>query len=176
LCNSELRSFEERRNDFEARGVRIAGISIDPPEVNRRHRGQVGVSFALLSDPQGAAIRRYDLLHPGAGPGGSDIARPAEFLIDAAGTVRWRNLTESFAVRLRPQDVLKAVDDLGLGGAPAPPEAIPAPGAEVPIGDSVDAAPPSASPSPELSAPPSHVPSPGGGDASGAPAPAPSPQ
>ncbi len=34
-------------------------------------------------------IRRYDLLHKGAGVNGHDVARPAEFLIDSSGTIRW---------------------------------------------------------------------------------------
>ena len=55
-------------------------------------------------------------MHTGAGPKGADIARPAEFLVDATGTVRWVNLTESIVVRLRPEQVLKVIDDLGLGG------------------------------------------------------------
>jgi peroxiredoxin len=53
-------------------------------------------------------IRRYDLLHRGAGPNHTDIARPAEFLIDSSGTIRWVNLTENIAVRARPEQVLEA--------------------------------------------------------------------
>jgi hypothetical protein len=41
-----------------------------------------------------ACFRRLDLLHAGAGPKETDIARPAEFLIDSSGTIRWVNLTE----------------------------------------------------------------------------------
>jgi peroxiredoxin len=53
-------------------------------------------------------IRRYGIVHEKAGAGGADIARPAEFLVDRNGIVRWRNLTESFRVRLRPQQILDA--------------------------------------------------------------------
>jgi len=62
-------------------------------------------------------IRRYDVLHPGGGPGEAEIARPAEFVIDANGVVRWVNLTESILVRARPEQVLAAVD--AMGGAVA---------------------------------------------------------
>ncbi len=94
--------------------MRVIGISVDPPEINREHCRKQGTTFTFLSDTGAEVIRRYDLLHAGAGPNGTDIARPAEFLIDASGTVRWMNLTESFAVRARPEQVLKAVDDLGI--------------------------------------------------------------
>jgi peroxiredoxin len=87
-------------------------ISNDPPEVLRPHRARHGYAFPLLSDPKAQVIRKYDLLHVGAGPDGSDIARPAEFLIDSAGIVRWANLTESYIARARPDEVLKAAEQL----------------------------------------------------------------
>lgn len=94
---------------------------MDPPEVSRAHRLKHGFEFAFLSDANAEVIRRYDLLHEAGGPGSVDISRPAEFLIDSAGTVRWENITESFAVRARPERVLKIFDDLGLGAARAGP-------------------------------------------------------
>jgi peroxiredoxin len=57
-------------------------------------------------------IRRYDLLHAGAGIDGADIARPAEFLVDSSGTVRWVNLTENYWVRARPEQILEAAKTL----------------------------------------------------------------
>ena len=64
-------------------------------------------TFTFLSDPKAEVIRRYDLVHAGAGENGADIARPAEFLVDRNGTVRWINLTENYFVRARPEDVLE---------------------------------------------------------------------
>jgi peroxiredoxin len=106
-----LRSFQQRLADFDARGIRVVGISVDTPEINQRQRKKLGFKFPLLSDAKASVIRRYDLLHKGGGPKGSDISRPAEFLIDSSGTVRWVNLTESIGVRARPKEVLQAFDD-----------------------------------------------------------------
>ena len=105
-----MRSFQKRLTDFNTRGVRVVAISNDPVDVNRTHRQKMGFTFPILSDEKGEAARRYDVLHAAGGPSGEDIARPAEFLIDPAGTVRWVNLTKSAAVRARPEDVLKAID------------------------------------------------------------------
>ena len=105
-----MRSFQSRLADFDARGIRVVGISVDTPEINRPHRQRLGVSFPLLSDPKAEAIRRYDLLHAGAGPDHTDVARPGEFLVDSTGTVRWVNLTESYTARARPEQVLEAFD------------------------------------------------------------------
>lgn len=99
-------------SEFEARGIRVVAISVDPSDISRRHRQKLGFTFAFLSDPKAEVIRRYDLLHAGAGPKGTDIARPAEFLIDPSGIVRWVNLTENIAVRARPEQVLEALDSM----------------------------------------------------------------
>jgi len=109
-----LRSFQRRIAEFNARAIRVVAISVDEPDINRRHRQKLGFTLKFISDPQAGAIRRYDLLHKGAGPSGTDIARPAEFLIDSTGTVRWFNLTESVLVRARPGQVLKVIDDLKM--------------------------------------------------------------
>lgn len=106
MCNSELRSIEKSLASFHQAGIRPVAISIDSPEVSRNLMQQAGYSFPFLSDERAEVIRRYDLLHAGAGENGADIARPAEFLVDRTGTVRWINLTENYFVRARPEDVL----------------------------------------------------------------------
>ena len=82
-------------------------ISVDSPETSRNLMQQQGYTFTFLSDPNAEAIRRYDLVHAGQGEGGHDIARPAEFLLDSTGTVRWIHLTENYWVRARAEEVLK---------------------------------------------------------------------
>jgi peroxiredoxin len=111
-----LRSFQQRLSEFDSRGVRVVGISVDPPEINQRQSQKLGYMFPLLSDPKMQIIRRYDVLHPGAGPKGADIARPAEFFLDSNGIVRWVNLTENIAVRARPEQVLEALSQLRAVG------------------------------------------------------------
>ena len=111
-----MRGFQRRLSEFDARGVRVVGISVDSPEVSQRHSQKLGYAFPLLSDPDAKIIRRYDVLHPGAGPKGVDIARPAEFLLDPNGIVRWVNLTENIAVRARPEQVLEALNQLSPAG------------------------------------------------------------
>ena len=111
-----MRSFQQRLPEFEARGSRVVGISVDPPDVNERQSQKLGYTFPLLSDPKAKVIRRYDVLHPGAGPKGADIARPAEFLLDSNGIVRWVNLTQNIAVRARPEQLLQAFSELQPAG------------------------------------------------------------
>jgi peroxiredoxin len=95
---------------FKAAGIRPVAISVDTPEVSRNLSQQQGYTFPFLSDPNTQAIRSYDLIHAGAGENGHDIARPAEFLIDSSGTVRWINLTENYWIRARPEQVLEVAN------------------------------------------------------------------
>ena len=105
-----MRSFQQRLQELESRGIQVVAISVDTPDINRRQRQKLGYTYTFLSDPKAEVIRRYDLLHRGAGPKGTDIARPAEFLIDSTGTIRWVNFTENIAVRVRPEQLLEAFE------------------------------------------------------------------
>jgi peroxiredoxin len=96
-------------------GIRPVAISVDSPKESRDLREQSGYTFTFLSDPNAEVIRRYDLVHAGAGEGGRDISRPAEFLIDSAGVVRWVNMTENYWVRARPEQVIEAAKTLDQG-------------------------------------------------------------
>jgi peroxiredoxin len=97
---------------LEEAGIHPVAISVDSPEESRDLAQKAGYTFPILSDPKADAIRRYDLLHAGAGIEGQDVARPAEFLVDSSGTVRWVNLTENYWVRARPEQVLEVAKTL----------------------------------------------------------------
>jgi peroxiredoxin len=103
---------EKNLKEFEAAGVRPVAISVDAPEVSRSLAAKAGYTFPILSDPKAQVIRQYDLLHKAAGPGGSDISRPAEFLVDSSGVVRWTNFTEDIRVRARADQMLAAARDI----------------------------------------------------------------
>jgi peroxiredoxin len=104
-----LRGIQKQLSEFQAAGVRPVAISVDAPEVSRDLCRKAGYTFPFLSDVNTEVIRRYHLLHPGGGPEGHDIARPAEFLVDSSGTVRWVNFTEDIRVRARADELLAAI-------------------------------------------------------------------
>ena len=75
--------------------------------MSRNLSRKAGYTYIFLSDPKAEVIRRYDLLHAGAGINGQDISRPAEFLLDSSGVIRWVNLTEDYRVRARSDQIIK---------------------------------------------------------------------
>ena len=105
-----MRGFEQRLNDFHRRGVEVAAISVDSPAESQKLCRSQGYTFPFLSDPEAQTAREYGVLHPKGGAGGKDIARPAEFVVDPSGTIRWVNLTDDIRVRARPEAVLAAID------------------------------------------------------------------
>ena len=90
----------------------MVGVSVDSPADSEKLRQSRGYTFPFLSDPTADTIRQFGVLHPKGGEGGNDIARPAEFLVDATGTIRWVNLTDDIRVRAKPQSALLAIDRL----------------------------------------------------------------
>ena len=107
-----MRGVEKYLPEFTAAGIRPVAISVDAPDVSRDLATKAGYTFPILSDTKAQVIRQYHLLHPRAGPDNTDISRPAEFLIDSTGTVRWRNLTEDIRVRARANEMLSIAKSL----------------------------------------------------------------
>lgn len=107
-----MRGIQQNIDKFTEAGVTPVAISVDPPEISRDLVERYGISFPILSDPNLEAIRRYDLVHAGEGEDGRDIARPAEFLIDSKGKVRWLNLTENYWVRANANEMVKMAGTL----------------------------------------------------------------
>jgi peroxiredoxin len=98
--------------EFQDAGVQPLAVSVDTPELSRDLARKAGFSFPLLCDPKAEVVHRYHLEHPGGGPEGHEIARPAEFLIDSSGRVRWVNFTEDIRVRARAEQMLVAARNI----------------------------------------------------------------
>jgi peroxiredoxin len=109
---TELHGLQSSIEEFESRGVRLIAISPDPIARNREVVTRLGLEFPVLSDTEALAIAAFGVEHPGGGPGGSDIVRPASFIL-VDGQVRWRDLTDNWRVRPRPGEILLVLDELG---------------------------------------------------------------
>ena len=84
-------------------GIQPVAISADSPNEVADLSRKAGLTYPVLSDSNLEAINRYDLKIAEKGEGGKEIGGPGEFLIDSAGTIRWRKLTET-----HPPEILTA--------------------------------------------------------------------
>jgi peroxiredoxin len=82
---------------------------VDTPDESRELAAAEGLAFRILSDEKRDVIRRYGLLHPGGGPGGTDIAVPAQFLVRPDGSIAWRHVSRRIQDRADPAETLAAI-------------------------------------------------------------------
>ncbi len=87
-------------------------MSPDSNEHSEDLAKRLRVHYRFLADRDLAVTRRLGLVHPGAGPGGSDVPRPATIVIDRDGVVRWAAYASKVDARPDPQRVLRAVRSL----------------------------------------------------------------
>ena len=105
---------QSRIDAIRAAGADVVAICVDGVEENARVAKRLELDFPILSDRDLLAIDAYGLRHQAASMEGHDIARPAVFVIDGAGIVRWRSLTDNWRVRVRPEEILKRLSDESL--------------------------------------------------------------
>jgi peroxiredoxin len=104
---SELQGLQLRIDEFRELGAEVMAVCVDPPEQNAEVIARMGLDYAILSDPELEAIGAFGLVHQGAAPDGSTVARPAVYLIEG-GKIRWRDLTDNWRVRVHVDELLEA--------------------------------------------------------------------
>lgn len=82
-CTREACSIRDLHDSISSAGLTVAGISPQDTDSHRRFREQYRLPFTLLSDPDKAVIRRYDV----DGPLGIGVRR-ATYLVDQDRRIR----------------------------------------------------------------------------------------
>ena len=83
-----MKNFQQNLKALEAADTQVLGVSIDSPFANHAFAVQNGVTFPLLGDMEGKAIKEYGLLKEiNVGGIAMSTARRATFLIDKDGKV-----------------------------------------------------------------------------------------
>lgn len=72
VCTTELGEVARRKADFDARGVKVLGLSVDPVSDHTAWAGDIeetqgsALNFPLLGDPDRTVSNLYDMIHPNA--------------------------------------------------------------------------------------------------------------
>ena len=110
---------DRQRKAFESKGVRIAAVSFDGPEVLRNFAQRRGLTMTLLSDPESEMIRAFGILNTSVPETHQfhGIPNPGEYLIGPDGAVKSKYFEENYTERFTASNIL--VRDLGgdPGGA-----------------------------------------------------------
>jgi peroxiredoxin len=96
ICTSELCDLRDNLGLFEEEGVELLAVSVDSKATLRVFAEQERYPFSLLADfwPHGAVASRYGVFLEDRG-----TAARATFLIDRAGIIRSRFVTEAGTAR-----------------------------------------------------------------------------
>jgi thioredoxin-dependent peroxiredoxin len=81
-CDAEVRGFASEHDLIQELGARVLAVSTDPPEAQRSFAESLEAPFPILTDPDGAAARAFDVYDET-----SRRARRAVFVIGEDGTV-----------------------------------------------------------------------------------------
>jgi peroxiredoxin Q/BCP len=80
-CTVESKAFRDRLPKFEAKGVKILGISTDPVPKQQKFAEHCSLPFPLIADTSTKITAAYGVLKP------SGQARRVTFMIDPSGKV-----------------------------------------------------------------------------------------
>jgi alkyl hydroperoxide reductase subunit AhpC len=105
----ELVQLERHHDDFQKRNTRVIVASMEEREDAKKTQTQFP-HLIVLADERRNLSEAAGLIHPHAGPDGSDIDVPTTIILDRQGTVRWLYRSPAVNVRLSPEDVVRGID------------------------------------------------------------------
>lgn len=116
VCTTELGAVAKLKPEFDRRGVKIIGLSVDPLEDHRRWVGDIGetqgtaLNFPLIADADRSVAKLYGMLHPNAS---DTFTVRSVFLIDPEKKVRL-TLTYPASTGRNFAEILRTIDSLQL--------------------------------------------------------------
>lgn len=116
ICTTELGAFARRKAEFDKRGVKLIGLSVDPVEDHKvwsRDIAKVGgseVNYPILADPDLTIARLYGMFHPEADP---KVTVRSVFFIDPERKVR-TTFTYPPSIGRNIDEILRTVDALQM--------------------------------------------------------------
>jgi peroxiredoxin Q/BCP len=87
VCTKQMCSYTAGLESFAGVGATVWGISPQDVDSHERFARKHGLAFPLLADAGLAVARQYGIAMAGVG------LRRSVFVVDAAGVVRWKNVT-----------------------------------------------------------------------------------
>jgi peroxiredoxin len=113
-CQAQLKELKAAQAALGTRGYNIVGLSYDAPETLATFAAKTGVGYTLLSDEKSAMIDALGLRDPAyaAGSFAAGVPKAAVLIIDKAGVVRWKSVSDDYKVRPQNAQIIAAVDAL----------------------------------------------------------------
>ena len=119
VCTTELGEFARRKDDFDARGAKLIGVSVDSVDSHQRWAGDIeetqgsALNYPLVGDEDRRVANLYGMVHPEALDTGT--VRTV-FIIGPDKKVKL-SLTYPASVGRNVDEILRALDALQLSSA-----------------------------------------------------------
>ncbi|MBV1691866.1 peroxiredoxin [Novosphingobium sp. G106] len=119
VCTTELGEVARLGPEWEKRGVKPIGLSVDPIEAHLRWEADIAetqghaLDFPMIADADGMVARLYEMIHPESDPA---LTVRSVFVIDSAKKVRLI-LTYPPSTGRNFAEILRAIDSLQLTDA-----------------------------------------------------------
>ncbi|MFM7271917.1 MAG: peroxiredoxin [Actinomycetes bacterium] len=116
VCTTELGAFAARKAEFDARGVKLIGVSVDDLA---SHNGWIGdieetqgtaLNYPLIADPDRVVAGLYDMIHPNAN---DTLTVRSVFIIGPDKKVKL-TLTYPASTGRNVDEILRVIDSLQL--------------------------------------------------------------
>ncbi|WP_227369449.1 peroxiredoxin [Halomonas sp. M20] len=116
VCTTELGAFAKRRPEFDQRGVKLLGVSVDPLDSHQGWAKDIettqgaALNYPLLADPDQTVANLYGMIHPKADP---KVTVRTVFVIDPDKKIRL-TLTYPPSTGRNVDEILRVIDSLQL--------------------------------------------------------------
>jgi thioredoxin-dependent peroxiredoxin len=111
-CTTQACGIRDHRNDYEATGAAVLGVSPDSVDDVKRFHDKQGLNFTLLADEDHAVCDLYGVWGEKSMYGRTYLgAHRATFIIDASGTVA--RVFPKVSPKTHDEVVLQALEELG---------------------------------------------------------------
>jgi peroxiredoxin len=105
----ELGQLEAHHDEFTKRRTRVVAVSVDGLDDSKKTK-QDFPHLVIVADADHKLVDAVEVLHPGAGEHGEDVAAPTTILVDKHGVVRALFRPTNVGSRLSAGEVLAMVD------------------------------------------------------------------
>ncbi|HUR33594.1 MAG TPA: peroxiredoxin [Vicinamibacterales bacterium] len=116
VCTTELGTVAGLKPEFEKRGVKVIGVSVDPLDSHQRWAGDIAdvtghaLNYPLIADPLKTVANLYDMIHPNA----SDTATVRSVYVVGPDNKLKLTLTYPASTGRNFMELLRVIDSLQL--------------------------------------------------------------
>lgn len=116
VCTTELGAVAKLKPEFDKRGVKVIGLSVDPSESHEKWANDIEetqgakVNFPLIADKDKKVADLYDMIHPGA----SDTATVRSVFVIGPDKKVKLSLTYPASTGRNFNEILRVIDSLQL--------------------------------------------------------------